>query len=483
MKSDEARFGVKIKSLRKQRGFSQVQLAEKLGVSASYLNLIESNQRALPAAMLIKLCQLFGIELASFSSEAESRSAAELYEALSDPLFEESNITKQELKDASQSSPNLSRAFLSLYRAYLSARESTNALAEKLTMSADLTGNVDHAKLPSEQVSDLLQRHNNYFPQLEDAAQDLWQSAKLQSEDLYSGLIRYLEEKLRVKVEIVRSVQARDTLRRYDPKRRLLFLSELLPTRSRLFQLAHQIGLLTQQNLLQELSDDDLFTTEESRALGRIALANYYAGAVVMPYTPFLQAAKEERYDINVIERRFRVGFEQVCQRLTSLRRPGEEGVPLHMIRIDIAGNISKRFSASGIHFARFSGICPRWNVLAAFLTPGMLRLQLSRMPDGTIFFCLARTIQKDSGGYHAPHLVQAIGLGCRVEYAKELIYSDGVDLENVSSAVPVGVTCRLCDREDCQQRALPSMHRPLQVDENVRWVSLYNRPQDKGVL
>ena len=330
-------------------------------------------------------------------------------------------------------------------------------------------------------MSDLLQRHDNYFPQLEDAAQDLWQSAKLQSEDLYSGLIRYLEEKLRVKVEIVRSVQARDTLRRYDPKRRLLLLSELLPTRSRLFQLAHQVGLLTQQNLLQELSDDDLLTTEESRALARIALANYYAGAVLMPYTPFLQAAKEERYDINVIERRFRVGFEQVCQRLTSLRRPGEEGVPLHMIRIDIAGNISKRFSASGIHFARFSGICPRWNVLAAFLTPGMLRLQLSRMPDGTVFFCLARTIQKDSGGYHAPHLVQAIGLGCRIEYAKELIYSDGVDLENVSSAVPVGVTCRLCDREDCQQRALPAMHRPLQVDENVRWVSLYNRPQDKA--
>lgn len=476
-RSEEVRFGAKIKALRRQKGLSQAELAERLGVSASYLNLIESNHRALPAAMLVKLAQLFGVELSSFSSDDEARAFAELTEVLSDPIFEESNVTKQELKDLSAQSPNISRAFVSLYQAYLNAKESLSTLAEKLTMSADLADNVDHAKLPSEQVSDLLQRNQNHFPMLEDAAEELWREAKLQSEDLYSGLIRYLEQRLSVKVEIVRSALTRDTLRRYDPTRRLLLLSELLPTRSRLFQLAHQIGLLTQKETLRTLSEDAVLTTEESRSLSRVALANYFAGAVLMPYEPFLQAAKEERYDIDVIGRRFRVGFEQVSHRLTTLRRPGQEGLPLHMIRIDIAGNISKRFSASGIHFARFSGICPRWNVLAAFLTPGMIRIQLSRMPDGVVYFCIARTIQKDSGGYHSPQMVQAIGLGCRVEYAKELVYADGVDLENLSSAVPVGVTCRLCERIDCQQRALPSLRHSLHVDENVRWVSLYNRP------
>jgi predicted transcriptional regulator len=195
---------------------------------------------------------------------------------------------------------------------------------------------------------------------------------------------------------------------------------------------------------------------------------------MLLPYAPFLQAAREERYDVDVIGRRFRVGFEQVCHRFTTLRRPGAEGVPFHMIRIDVAGNISKRFSASGIRFARYSGACPRWNIFQAFMTPGMVRIQVSRMPDGITFFCLARTLQRDSGGFHAQQPVQAIGLGCQLSFARELVYSDGIDLESTDLATPVGVTCRVCERTDCEQRAFPSLRHPLQVNENVRGPSLY---------
>ncbi len=205
-----------------------------------------------------------------------------------------------------------------------------------------------------------------------------------------------------------------------------------------------------------------------------MTLANYFAGAVLMPYAPFLQAVREERYDIDVVGRRFSVGFEQVCHRFTTLSRPGAAGIPFHMIRIDVAGNISKRFSASGIRFARFSGACPRWNVFAAFMTPGMMRIQVSRMPDGVAYFCLARTIQKDAGGYHAQPVVHAIGLGCQVQNARAMVYADGVDLDNLDTATPVGVTCRICERTDCEQRAFPSLRHRLQVDENVRGVSLY---------
>jgi hypothetical protein len=147
------------------------------------------------------------------------------------------------------------------------------------------------------------------------------------------------------------------------------------------------------------------------------------------------------------------------------------------MVRIDVAGNISKRYSASGIRIARFSGACPRWNIFAAFLTPGMIRIQVSRMPDNEVFFCLARTIQKDSGGYHAQQPVMAIGLGCALEHAKRLVYSDGVDFENAEMYTPVGVTCRTCERSNCDQRAFPSMRQPLVVDENVRGSSLYSLP------
>lgn len=478
------RFGAKVRALRRQQNLSQVGLAEKLGVSASYLNLIENNRRPLPANMLIRLAQLFGVDVHAFATDEDTRLVADLTEAFADPMFESQDITSVDVRELAAASPSAARAVLSLYRAYQATRATADDLSSRLTdgeeMSSDggntqgQEGAVGRSHLPSEEVSDFIQRRSNHFPELEAAAEELAQKAKLTTGDLYAGLVRWAEKHLELQVQIARWGSERGVLRRLDPDRKTLMLSELLPTRSRTFQLAHQIALVAQARLLDRLADDPRLTSDEARSLARVALANYFAGAVLMPYAPFLQAAQEERYDIDVLGRRFRVGFEQVCHRLTTLRRQGAEGVPFHMIRIDVAGNISKRFSASGIRFARFSGACPRWNIFSAFLTPGMIRIQVSRMPDGVMYFCIARTIQKDSGGYHAQHPVQAIGLGCVVEHARQLVYSDGVDIENPDTCIAVGITCRLCERTDCEQRALPSIKVPLRVDENVRGVSLY---------
>jgi predicted transcriptional regulator len=251
-------------------------------------------------------------------------------------------------------------------------------------------------------------------------------------------------------------------------------LSEVLRRGSRNFHLAHQLGLLTERDALDGIARDSMLS-ENAVSLARVALANYFAAAVLMPYTPFLEAARSERYDIDVLSNRFRTSFEQVCQRLTTLRRPGASGVPFHFVRIDIAGNISKRFSASSFRFARFSGACPRWNVFAAFLTPGLIRTQLSQMPDGSRYFWVARTIQKDGGTYHSLPTVFAVAIGCDVQYARELVYADGVDVESRQAAVPVGITCRLCERMDCEQRAFPPLQQPLRIDEHTRGVSFYS--------
>jgi predicted transcriptional regulator len=231
---------------------------------------------------------------------------------------------------------------------------------------------------------------------------------------------------------------------------------------------------MRQGDALERAAADPLLTTDESVALCRVALANYFAGAVLMPYDAFLGAARLERYDIDLLGHRFRTTFEQTCHRLTTLRRPGHEGIPFHMMRIDIAGNVSKRFSASGLRFARFSGACPRWNVFEAFLTPGMVRTQLSQFPDGGIYFDLARTVRKQSGGFHAPTTRYAIALGCDVAHARELVYADGLDLSSRDALVPVGPSCRLCERLDCEQRAFPPLQYPLTVNEHTRGVSFY---------
>jgi len=210
----------------------------------------------------------------------------------------------------------------------------------------------------------------------------------------------------------------------------------------------------------------------------RTALANYFAAAVLMPYQLFRDAAKSVRYDVDILKNRFGVSFEQICHRLTTLRRPGAEGVPLHFIRVDIAGNISKRFSASGIHIARFGAACPRWNVYDAFATPGMIRTQLSRMPDGSTYFCIARTTGRATAftGGGLPHRVgqRALGLGCDIRHVSEIVYADGLNLADPQIVTPIGVSCRTCPRTDCAERAMPSLHQKLHIDENVRGPSTY---------
>lgn len=455
---------------------TQGQLAERLGISASYLNLIEHNHRQLPAPMLIKIAHLFQVDLQTFGPEESERLHSELLEVFGDSLFDGDELQSADMRELANTSPHVARAVVKLYQAYHGASESAHSLASQLSASDEpqsaLGGN---NRLPSEEINDLIQRHGNYFPELEEGAEKLRHDGRLDGDDLFWALVHYLETAHDVHVKVERVQMMGGAVRRYDPSRRMLYLSEVLRRGSRNFQLAHQIGLLTQHDIFDRIIGAQSLSSDESRALCRVMLANYFSSAVLMPYHTFLAAARQERYDIELLGHRFRTSFEQVCHRLTSMRRPGAEGVPFHLVRVDIAGNISKRFSGSGIRFARFSAACPRWNVHQAFLTPGRICVQLSRMPDGTTYFDIARTLRKASGGFHAPHAVQAIGIGCEVHFARELVYSDGINLDaNTRTAVPVGVTCRMCERTDCEQRAMPSLFHAMPLDENVRGVSFY---------
>jgi predicted transcriptional regulator/DNA-binding XRE family transcriptional regulator len=467
----EQKFGPKVRALRRRHGLRQVDLAEKLGISASYLNLIEHDQRALTAPLLLKLASLYPVDLKSFAAEDHARLVSDLHEVFGDALFEALDVTTTDLRETA-SNESVSRAIVKLYHAYRDALESIQAAASKVSEGEDLTG-IDPARLPSEEVSDVLQENQNYFPELEEAAERLSDEAGLERPDAFPGLVRLLE-KDGVTVEVVPRRSEKATVRAFDPVRKRLEISEILSSYARNFQIAHQIGLLRLEREFDRIIGKSRLTTPDSLVLCRVALASYFAGALLMPYGPFLQSAKALRYDIELLERRFGVSFEQVCHRLTTLRRPGQEGVPFHFIRVDIAGNISKRFSASGIRFARFSGLCPRWNVHSAFMTPGIVRTQLSRMPDGTTYLCVARTVRQSYGGFGAAHPLLAISLGCEVSHAKHLIYGDNIDVNNAHAAVPIGITCRLCERTDCEQRAFPPIHRKLGIDENVRGVSFY---------
>ena len=478
MRQEAPRLGAKVRALRRQRSMTQAQLATRLGISASYLNLIEHDRRALSAPILLRLAEVLDLDLKSLSPEGQEGLLADLMEAFGDPLFEAHDVTTLEVRELAAGSPTAARAVLSLYRAYRNARESFETLSATLSDSG-LEG-LDASHLPTEEVSDLIQHHLNHFPELEAGAEALWRDERLDLETLYGGLVASLERR-GVTVRVLHTTDMGGAVRRYEPERRVLTLSEVLRRGSRNFALAYQLGVLTQEEAIGRYATDPILTSDGSRALARVALANYFAGAVLMPYAAFLAAARAERYDIELLGHRFRTSYEQTCQRLTALRRPGAEGVPFHMVRVDIAGNISKRFSATGLRFARFSGACPRWNVFEAFTTPGLIRTQLSRLPDGSTYFWIARTVTRDRGGFHAPRSVLAIAMGCEASRAGEVVYADGVNLDGPGAVVPVGITCRLCERMDCEQRAFPPLQHPLAVNPHVRGVSFYAPPRDDG--
>lgn len=468
------KLGGKVRALRRRDGLTQAELAGKLDISPSYLNLIEHNQRALPAHLLVRVAQLFRVEIDAFADDSQSRLAGDLQELFGDTLFEDHPLTTNDIRDLAENSA-LARAVIALYHAYRSSAESTRALAAKLYDGRDFLGlNPEH--LPSEEVSDVIQLNLNYFPDLETAAEREAVAAGLDRSDVYRSMLDHLKRTYGIEVQMVPIGRERGAVRRYDEKTRILFLSETLPPWSRNFQVAHQLGVLAAKPVIDAIVERSQthLTAPDSVKLCRVALASYFAAALLMPYDEFLRLAGETRYDIELLQHHFTASWEQVCHRLTTLRKPGSLGVPFHFVRVDIAGNISKRYSGTGIRFARFSGSCPRWDVHAAFLTPGRVRTQVSKMPDGTAYFCVARTIRKSYGGFASGDSLMAVGIGCPVTEARQLVYADGYDLDNLDAAVPIGTTCRLCERLDCDQRAFPPLQYGLTIDENVRGRSFY---------
>lgn len=499
--SDVPRLAARVRALRRRERLTQAAFAARVGISSSYLALIEGGRRPLTAPVLIKISRVFDIDLAEFAADDEDRVTAELVELFTDPIFEEHDLRASAVRDLVAATPEVARAVLTLARAWRSAQEQTHALADAFGLTATAaTGEPEQteaaqpertgvggaeaarrrllsSRLPAEEVSDALQAKSNHFPRLEAAADALRGAlGPLPTpSDLAGALTRHLERAgLVVRLEAADAM--RGAVRRYDAARRRLHVSEQLGRASLAFQLAHQAALLLDAELLDVLVEEAAPASETARTLYRVALANYFAGAVLLPYDAILSAAEASGYDIELLMQRFDAGFEQVCHRLTTLRRPGAAGLPLHFIRVDIAGNISKRFSGSGIRFARFSGACPRWNVHAAFLTPGRIRTQISEMPSGDRYFCIARTVERGGGGWQAPRTTLAVGLGTPLAHAAAMIYARGVDLDG-ATPVPVGITCRLCARTDCAQRAMPPLDTPLRVDPDVRGLSFYAEP------
>lgn len=457
----KAFVGARLKRLREERQMTQQALASAVGLSLSYLNQIENNQRPLTVPVLLKLNAAFGIDVQLFSEDDEARLIADLREVLTDPALGEP-VATADMRELARATPAVGRALIALHRRYRRSLEQSAALVARFGDDRQ-----DRTPLPVstpfEEVRDFFYGKHNYIAELDDAAEQIARDAALPIGNMAGALAERLQTRHGIRIA---SGTPDDSLRHYDREARLLRLSPRLRPGQQMFQMATQLAFLEQGETIDRIVAEGALTDEASRRLARIGLANYFAGALLLPYAAFRDAAEACRYDIDVLGQHFGVGFETTCHRLSTLQKPGARGVPFFFIRVDRAGNISKRQSATDFHFSRIGGTCPLWNVYEAFAQPQRILTQLARMPDERTYLWIARTVSHGQGGYHAPRKTFAIALGCDLQHAPRVVYSDGLDLKNPAAATPIGAGCRICDRPACPQRAFPPAGKTLHVDD-----------------
>jgi predicted transcriptional regulator/DNA-binding XRE family transcriptional regulator len=475
--NDLSNIGSRIKKERRTKGLSQSDLSKKLGISASYLNLLESGRRTITVPLLIKIGNELGLSLKDLTVESNKRMLSDIMDVLSNEMFEDLDITNLETNEFIGSNPNIAKALLTLNDSYKSLRDDMQNRLEQMDVDSSVKEKKS-SRLPVEIVSDFLQENKNYFDDIEKKTEELRGKIGLRSGQSMGSkenkFISYLKSEYKNEVNIVLIEDNEKFVKRYNKNDNILYLSEMLTYTARNFHLAYQIAYFDAQELIDRIIQNNKFYSNEVIPLLKISLMNYFAASLIMPYEDFLNSAKKYKYDIEILMHHYAASFEQVSHRLTNLQRPGNEGVPFHFLKTDIAGNISKRFSLSGIHIPRHGGSCPRWNVYIAFLSPGKIHPQISRMPDGKVFFCIARAYEKGIEKHGMPRSFVSIGLGCDMQYAKELTYSEGMDLQNKNLETPIGVSCRICPREDCQQRAFPPIDKDLKLDISYRGTSPY---------
>ena len=534
-------IGERIRTRRQERGMTQVGLAEAIGVSASYLNLIEHDKRDIGGALLKRIAAALNTELSWLSGSEDTQLAEDLSELARSMAFVDLN-EENALRFVAQS-PEWARAVRTLHRRYEQANQAASAMSDRLSQDPalvelshsvltqitsirafaeilegyqDLTQEeqlrfsriiaeqsdrlgsnaremlgllgggpeMTPASAPINEVEDFIIYNDNYFPDLEDAAAEIAQVSGISHPVELSAIRARLES-----AHGIRVFQAEGPCEEPDDG---LALDIWTPETSQRFSLARRLAEIELADRLEDMVQDDSLTSPQSRSIAKRALANYSAGAILFPYDVFFDSAESYRYDIDRLSILHHGSFEQIAHRLVTLRRPGREGIPFAFLRADPAGNISKPFSIPGLRMPRLGGACPLWALYGAFSRPGTPIAQLAEMPHGERYIFIACQTQKRLERIGQVKAGLSIMIGCDAAYADRIVYGDMVNAGSSTEKIPdalvtkVGFNCRSCPRTECAQRAHPAIlgTAPLARDGDRRSISKAGpRPEAEELL
>ena len=473
----DLKIGPKIKAFRRQLGLQANKLAEELEISPSYLNLIEGGKRKIDGDLLLKVCEKLKIQLSDLTTKSDINLENTISEILDDKLFEDLDILGPEVKDLVGTNPKIGRAIVRLGDIL---KKKDHELINKIEkLSGKIVDNRKNS-FPGEVISDFLQENKNYFPKLEEFANKVFEKIQVNNRTRYIALCEYLKKEYSITVKDIIPEDGKPFSKIFNKKKKELLLSDYSSLETKKLHAASQIAQEGASKEIDQYLSNFNFPSEESKRLTQVALLNYCGAAILIPYKLFHSECKKLKYDLELLQNTFATSFEQVAHRVTCLQDPKLPGIPFHMLRTDIAGNISKRFSLSGIEIPRYGGACPRWNVYSAFTRPGVIQAAVSKMTNGEKYVCIARTVEKGVGRYGLSKSILSIGLGCEAKYAKQFVYTENLDISDKKTEIPIGVSCRTCDRLDCSQRAFPPLHKKFDVDINSRGVSIYVNDKNK---
>lgn len=457
--------GAQLRKIREDRDLKQAELARQLCISPSYLSQLEHDDRPLTPKLVERVAHLFPVEWQDFSTDDAEELAVLLREAVGDPAFSEP-FSPDAIAKLAEQQPAFARRFVELH-------ETSRRLAQRLEM-VDEAISVDTpsgSRLPWEEVRDWFHLANNYVDQLDRSAEALASSIGAAEGLLTSeAMRRHLLQTHGVEV----LVEPANELRRFDAVEKRLLIDSGQPSSGIRFQIAYHVAAMTLGDTIRDIAKSAHLRSDAARELLTIGLANYAAGAVLMPYEHFRRSAREFRHDIDRLTLLYRTSFEQTCHRLSTLQRDGARGLPIFFCRVDMAGNITKRHSATRFQFARFGGACPLWIAHEAAAIPDRVLVQLAETPDGVRYVSIAKGLVKTSGRFDRNPRRYAVALGCEARHASEFIYADTIDVTSTAAATPIGVSCRICPRSDCDQRAYPPSDQKIEVNLYRRGVVPY---------
>ena len=470
--------GPRIRRIRNGKGITQTAMAEGLGISPSYLNLIERNQRPLTVQLILRLASAYQVDPKELQGVAHS-ALPQLKEVFSDPLLIGELPGDQELIELAEAAPNASAGVIKLFRAYREQADRLSDLSDLLAREGRATA-LSGARLPIDEVREIFERRPNHFAAIEEEAEEF--TALLDpGDDLAGALKAWLKREFGIVVRVLPVATMPNWRRRYDRHSQRLFISERLSPFDKLREIAMEACLIRMKDAIATEIDALKLSTDEARRLARFELARYAAHALMMPYQPFQAAAMRARYDIDVLRSRFGVSFEQAANRLTMLGRAGSAGIPFFMLEVDHAGHRFRRAGAQGYPQARFGGGCPKLPVHAAFAQPGQILVEAVEMPDGAEFLCIARTLEGPQGAFAERPRRTALLLACDIGFKDEIVYGAALPAaakagnSALAGSTPVGPACRVCERAGCLARAEPPVTRPLGLDEMVTGLSAFD--------